>query len=90
MLVDIEVNGYKYKVTVPNDSEPSTWQYGVIVGPPDLSDLNLPSNVKSKLHAELYNRGLITRQDIDKRGSEVFAALQAALRIDVASIVNLY
>lgn len=63
---------------------------GLLVGPPALDDLGLPSGVELALHNELYDRRLLTAADVRKRPQEVFAALQAALRVDVAAITNLY
>jgi hypothetical protein len=88
VLVDIEIEGYKYKVQVPDDAAPELWQYGIIVGPPDLTSLGLPGEFQQRLHNELFNRGLITRRDV--RQQDVFGALQAAFKVDAGLIVDLY
>ena len=80
----------KFRVIVPDDASENMWQYGVLVGPPDLGMLNLPEEIEVRLNNELFNRGLITKQDLRKRGAEVIAALQAALKIDAQRIVELY
>lgn len=63
---------------------------GIPIGPPDLSGLNLPLNIEVRLHNQLWSRGLITAKDIrGPNGSrEVFAALQSALKVDVASVTS--
>lgn len=88
--VDIEKQGRYYRVEVPEDAPANTWQYGIIIGPPDLSGLGLPSKVEVRLHNELFNRGLITKIDLRKRLVEVEAALRSALRVDVQTIAALY
>jgi hypothetical protein len=90
MLVDIVRDGYKYRAQVPDDAAEHMWQYGVVVGPPDLTSLDLPADVQQRLHNELFNRGLITSRDVRRRSQDVFAALQAALKIDAGRITQLY
>lgn len=90
MLVDIVRDGFKYRVQVPNDSLESTWQYGIVVGPPDLSVLGFDEETNKRLNNELFVRGLITEKDVRKRAHEVFGALQAALSVDVQTIMQAY
>ncbi len=63
---------------------------GIPVGPPDLSELHLPADVAARLHNQLFHRGLITKRDLRGRTQEVFAALQAAYRVDVVAVTGLY
>lgn len=90
MIVNIERDGRKYKVQVPENAAPETWKYGIAIGPPDMSGLGLPPAVTTRLHNELFNRGLITKNDVRKRTSDVQGALQAALNVDVSLITQLY
>lgn len=90
MLVDIEKLGRKYRVIVPDNADPSMWQYGIVVGPPDLASLGLPPSIEVRLHQELFVRGLITRADVRLRGSELVAALQTALKVDAQVLAGLY
>lgn len=91
MIVTTERNdGRKYKVQVPENATPETWKYGITIGPPDLSGLGLPPAVTTRLHNELFNRGLITKNDVRKKANEVQGALQAALNVDVSLITQLY
>lgn len=83
-------DGRKQKVLIPDNAPDSHAAMGVLVGPPDLDALQLPTALEVRLHNELFNRGLFTRKDVQKRPQEVFAALQSALRVDVAAIANLY
>ena len=63
---------------------------GIPVGPPDLTSLGLPEAVEVRLHNQLFQRGLLTARDLKGRGKEVFAAIQAAYRVDMASVTALY
>lgn len=90
MIVSTEREGKKYKVVVPEGALEENWQYGVIVGPPDLSKLGLPYELEVRLHNELFNRGLITIPDVRRNMQSLQGALQAALRVDVQTIVQAY
>lgn len=90
MLVDITKLGKKYRVQVPDDAEPEMWQYGVVIGPPDLSSLDLPPCIEVRLHNELHVRGLIEKKDIVRRMPDVVAALQYALAVDAQRVAELY
>ncbi len=63
---------------------------GIPIGPPDLSPLGLPPVQEIRLHNQLFNRGLLTPKDLRGRGKDVFAAIQAALQVDVATVTGLY
>lgn len=88
--VDIDKLGKKYKVQVPDDAPEETWQYGIVLGPPDLSSLDLPPCIELRLHNELHLRGLIEKKDIVRRMPDVVAALQYALAVDAQRIAELY
>lgn len=91
MLVDVvTIDGYKLKVQVPDNAPESTWQYGIRVGPPDLSSLGLSDEMTKRLSNELFVRGLITERDVQRKSQDVFGALQAALKVDIATIQTLY
>lgn len=82
--------GNKTKVVIPADAPDSDAPKGIVIGPPDLDSLGLPRSIEVRLNNELFARGLLRRADVMKRPQEVFAALQAALRVDVAAVTNLY
>lgn len=90
MIVDIVKQDKKYKAIVPDGSDPSTWSYGVIVGPPDLSILGLPYDIEVRLHNELYVRGLIKYVDVRRDMRSVTGALMAALKVDTQLIAQAY
>lgn len=90
MLVDVERGGRRYKVQVPDDAPKHLWNAGIVIGPPDLTLLNLPKEIETRLHNELHARGIITQKDARKRTQDVHGALQSALRLDAQRIVELY
>ena len=64
---------------------------GTVLGPPDVVDLlDLPEEVATRLHNELFRRKLFTYKDVSKRPSEVQGALQKVLRLDAATISTAY
>jgi hypothetical protein len=83
-------DGFLWLVAIPDDAPDSAASMGVPIGPPDLSSLNLPLETARRLNLQLHARGLFTAKDLRKRHHEIFAALQAALRVDTTTIVNLY
>jgi hypothetical protein len=85
----VDDKGRKWLRQVPVGHEDEA-QFGIELGPPDVSGLELPEAILIKLHNELFNRGLITWLDVRQRPQEVQAALQAALKIDTGAIMSLY
>lgn len=84
------IDGKEYVVLVPEFATESQYSRGVIVGPPDLSVLGLPSELELRLHKELLNRGLITAKDARQRTDAVLGAWQAAMKVSVSDLLNLY
>lgn len=62
----------------------------MIYGPVPLDALELPQDVNVRLHNELFNRGLLTADDVRRRPNDVLAALQIALRVNVQQIQNIF
>lgn len=89
-VVDIQKQGRWYKAIVPDDAPESKWQYGIVVGPPALEQLGLPPEIETRLHNELYVRGLIVLDDVLRRLPDVEAALRAALKVDAQAIQACY
>ncbi len=81
--------GRKYLVEVP-DGFADMAEAGIVFGPPDLSELELPLEMEVKLNNQLYDRKLFTLADVRRRPEEIRAALMAILRIDVRRIKSLY
>lgn len=83
-------SGRKTRVLLPDDAPDSNAPMGIVIGPPDLSSLKLPKEIEIRLHNNLYDRGILTKEQAVSRRLEVFAAWQHALRVDVGAIVDLY
>lgn len=87
----ISERGRKYLVRLPDDVGDEHVKRGVFIGPPDIVDfLGLPDVIATRLHNELYNRKLYTRRDVERRASELTAALQSALKVDVQRLHTAY
>jgi len=87
--IDHEINGRKYKILLPTGSENP--DLGILVGPPNFVDeLGLPEPFATRLHNQMFNRGLFTLADAQKKSKEIQAALQSALRVDAARIIDAY
>ncbi len=86
---EFEVKGKKYLVELPEGVE--NINLGIHLGPPDITDtLGIPEPFATRLHNQLFDRGLFTLKDLQRRPKEVQAALQSALRLDAATIVTAY
>lgn len=81
--------GFKWLVDVPQGMEDRP-ELGVRVGPPDLSDTDLPEDIARRLNHQLFNRGIITTEQATARTGEITAALSAALKVSTTTILNLY
>lgn len=75
---------------VPDSANEITYAFGAVIGPPDLSSLGLPEETMVRLHNQLHDRRILTPADFRRRRDEVFAALQAAYRVDVQTLETLY
>lgn len=89
-VVTTDVLGRKTVRVVPENAPETTWNAGVMVGPPDLSSLGFNEEVTTRLHNELFNRGIIRRLDAKFKRSEVHAALMSALRVDADRIITIF
>ncbi len=83
-------DGRKQIVELPDSAPDSDAYKGILVGPPDLFELHLPSKIEIRLNNALYDRGLIRPRDVKGRELEVFATLQSVFKVDVTSIINMY
>lgn len=88
--VQTTIDNRQYIVSVPEDTEPYEYHMGIIVGPPDLSSLELTPAQEARLHNELFVRGFITKKDVLRNREELIAALQSALILSVEKIVECY
>lgn len=82
--------GRLFNVNVPDGAKEEDYRHGIVVGPPDLSDLGLPSTFEVRLNNELFHRGILTYMDAKKRRTDVVAALQAVLKVDADKVLMQY
>jgi|TARA_Y100000310_G_scaffold15622_1_gene15676 hypothetical protein len=81
--------GRKYLVELPEEYQDMP-ESGVVIGPPDLSVLELPIEYEVKLNNQLFDRKLFKLVDVRRRPDDIASALKAVLRLDVQKITNLY
>lgn len=82
--------GRRFLTLIPDNAPDEHAQYGVLVGPPELDDIELPESLLVRLHNELYSRKIFTLSDVKKRRNEVMDAVRAVLRLDCEVIANSY
>lgn len=77
-------------VLLPDDVPDNDAYMGVPLGPPALDALGLPESVQTRLHNELFYRGLYNVIDIKRDPQAVASALMAALKVDAETIKSIY
>jgi hypothetical protein len=82
--------GRKWDVWLPDGAPDTDAPLGVPIGPPDLSELDLPEHVLLRLHTELYAREIFTANDALKGIAAINAALQASFRVDSQRVQAVY
>lgn len=83
-------DGRRWRRLLPDDEPDSRANIGIPAGPPPLDRLRLPLDIEIRLHNELHDRGILTRRDLTNRGEELRASIQAALRLDVQRLQEVY
>lgn len=82
--------GRLFRVLIPENDPDDAASRGIVLGPPRLTDLNLPLSFEVRLHNELYHRSLIEKKDVLQRRQDILGAIQAAARTDIERIFQLY
>ena len=85
-----DTQGRIFRVLLPETSPDSDAHKGIVIGPPALDTLGLPSEAAVRLNNQLHARRLFTYEDVKRRKGDVFGALQAALRVDSQRVISLY
>lgn len=83
-------DGRYWAVQLPNGAPNSDARLGLPLGPPSLKPLKLPKAIEVRLHNQLFHRRIFTEKDVRTRKMEIFGALQAALKIDIRQIEEIY
>ena len=82
--------GRRWHVLLPAGAPDEEAPHGLLLGPPDLSELGLPPEIEIRLHRALEARGLITAEDARRRPQDITAALQSAFRVSAQRVQALY
>lgn len=69
-------NGFLWAVVVPPNVEKDQWEYGVVIGPPDLSGLGLTKNETKRLHNALVEADLYSVKTVKGNTGELLALLK--------------
>lgn len=77
-------------VLLPDDAPASDAYMGIPQGPPSLDGLHLPEEVQTRLHNELFARGIFSLRDAVAGRQNLIGALMSALRLDVERITDIY
>lgn len=89
-VVKTDQHGRWTAVYLPDDAPESDAYMGIPLGPPSLDSLGLPEEIQTRLHNELYVRGIYSIRDATASRKDIVGALMAALRIDVERITDIY
>jgi len=90
--VGYQDNDGRYRAVLLPELEPDEFAElrGIPIGPPDLSELGLPTDLEIRLNNELYHRGIIDAKSAIKNRQEIVYALQSVLKLDAERIIGVY
>lgn len=77
-------------VLLPDGVPDSDAFMGIPLGPPNLDSLGLPVDIQTRLHNELFVRGIYSLRDSIIARKEILGALLSALRVDTEKIAEAY
>lgn len=86
----VDYEGRKFWIRLPDGAQPDDYQFGLRLGPPDLSQLGLPLAVEVRVHNELYYRRLFHFSDVKRKRQDLVGALMAALKLDADKLLEVY
>jgi hypothetical protein len=83
--------GRQYRVLLPDGEGEERASIGIPVGPPDVVEtLELPEPFATRLHNELFARGLFTAEIARRKPSELQAAILAAAKVDAQTVYKAF
>lgn len=94
MIVTYEdKNGKLYVVEVPDDFPEERYRDGLVLGPPELDDLNVPAYRRKKIHNALAEAGIYNAYQLLGRRRDVRTILEelnlpVTLERDITSIFH--
>ena len=83
-------SGRKWATLIPDNVPKSSANMGIPLGPPDLSGLNLEEELAVRLHNQLFERRLLTLDDVRRNRDSLVAAVMSAAKFDANRIVAIY
>ena len=88
----MDEKGRKYRSLVPEDVRDEDAHMGIIVGPPqDIVDiLNAPEPYATILHNQLFDRGLFSAKDVQRRTLELDGAVHVAFGSFTSALYETY
>jgi hypothetical protein len=82
-IVYTNPDGFCYLVEVPDGIiDERLYQYGIRIGPPDLSELNLVNDLECKLNNILCERQIYEYRSMNGRRGEVLQIIQETLHLN--------
>lgn len=85
-----DLKGRMHAVSLPDGVPDSEASLGIPIGPPSLAALELPEATEIALHNQLFARRIFTLEDAKHHRQDVMSALQAALKLDVERVLEVY
>lgn len=82
--------GRKWATQIPDHAPESEAEFGIPLGPPPLDGLNLPEEIQTRLHNQLFERGLFNNVNVSRRRTDLQAAIQYAVQLHQQRLVDLY
>ncbi len=82
--------GRKWATSLPDDALDLDAALGIPLGPPSLEELKLPLEIEVSLHNQLFARQIWTFRIAAKNKLNLQGALQAALKLDILKIIDVY
>lgn len=81
------IEGRKYLVRRSPDGQQGAY---IIAGPPEglVDTLGFPEPIATRLHNILYERGIFTASDANKKAREIVGALQEAYLVDAQRLIE--
>ena len=85
-------DGRWFRVLLPDEAPDSDAPAGIPIGPPEFDSLSetWPPGTLTRLHNELFHRGILTFRDAVRHRQDIVNAIQRALALDVETVMIAY
>ena len=89
VVVYNDKQGYTYLMRVPDGTLERDYHLGIVLGPPDLSALNLKAPDEKRLRQALVESGLVSAEEIRGSASKLYQVVQITLpKHDTKAVVR--